>query len=246
MTMGSEGTRTAGQGRVALISGADGGIGRMIAKNLIDNGYRVSLGALDPSALSELFGSEAESQLYSKFDALDHGSAQDWVDRTVDHFGQIDVLINCAGHAEKVTLYDDNDDALDRLFAINAKAPLRLTRLCLPELEKTGHGRVVNLVSLAAKRVRNSAVGYAMSKYALLGVTHATRTLTWDKGVRATAICPGWVRTEMAMNGVGRQIEAEDMTSPETLAHLVRTTIELPNSAAIAELIVNCEFEDLY
>lgn len=231
---------------VVVISGSDGGIGAAISKELIAHDYRVSLGVLDPSKLVSLYGETTDDRHYARFDAFDPKSATNWVNDTAKKFGRIDGLINCAGLADRVSLYDDNDAALDRLWEVNAKAPLRLTRLCLPHLEDTGRGRITNLVSLAGKRVRNAMVGYAMTKYALMAVTHSTRTLTWDKGVRATAVCPGWVSTEMSVNAKTHKIEPEDMITPETLAHLVRVNMELPNSAAIAELLVNCEFEDVF
>lgn len=231
---------------VILVSGGDGGIGTVIVKELIEHGYRVSLGSLHPEALSDLHGPETTERLYTEFDAFDHRSADRWVDKTLEHFGRLDGLVNAIGLGERVTIMDDDEEALDRLWEVNVKAPLRLTRLCLPYLEATGRGRVVNLVSLAGKRIKNSAVGYGITKYALMGVTHATRTYSWDKGVRATAICPGWVRTKMSMTSPTLKIKPEEMIDPETIAHLVRTTIELPNNAAIAEVLVNCEFEDLF
>jgi len=63
------------------------------------------------------------------------------------------------------------------------------------------------------------------------------------KGVRATAVCPSFVRT--AMSGYTSKVAPEDMIQPETMAELVRTLIELPNNAAIAELLVNCRLEDM-
>ena len=235
-----------GIGPVVLLSGADGGIGTVVAKDLMSHGYRVSMGAMDIQTLVKIHGPEKVEAIYAEFNAFKYESAQNWVSKTIDRYGRIDALVNCVGWAERVTLYDENEEGLDRLWEVNAKAPLRLTRLCLPYLEKTGAGRVVNLASLAGKRVRNAAVGYAMSKYALMAVTHATRTLTWDKGIRATAICPGWVRTEMSKNVKNKSIEPGEMITPETIALLVRTAIELPNSAAIAEFLVNCEFEDMF
>ena len=96
---------------------------------------------------------------------------------------------------------------------------------------------------MSGKRVRNSFVGYNMTKFAVMGLTHTTRHVTWDKGVRATAICPSFVRTEMsAYTG---KVKPEDMIQPETMAHLVRTTIEMPNNAAVAEILVNCRLEDM-
>ncbi|WP_179381327.1 SDR family NAD(P)-dependent oxidoreductase [Jannaschia marina] len=233
-------------GRVAVISGADGGIGAAVAQELMNHGYRLSLGALDPKSLEKLHGPETENRMYARFDAFEPETAEKWIITTATRFGGIDILINCAGWAEPVSIYDDNDEALNRLWTVNAKAPLRLTRLCLPYLEETGRGRITNLVSMAGKRVRNAFVGYAMTKYALMAVTHSTRTLTWDKGVRATAVCPGWVSTEMSKNAKTKTIELDEMISPETLAHIIRINLELPNSAAIAELLVNCEFEDIF
>ena len=228
-------------GAVVLISGGNRGIGAAIATELISNGYRVSLGSRRPEALVEAHGPETGERMYAEFDAFRPETAERWVSSTLDRFGRIDALVNNAGSAERVSLYDDNEDALDRLWTINVKAPLRLTRLCLPHLERTGNGRIVNIASLSGKRVRNVFVGYNMTKFAVMGLTHTTRQATWDKGVRVTAICPSFVKTEMS--AYTDEIRSEDMIQPETLARMVRTTIELPNNAAVAELLVNCRLE---
>ena len=170
-------------------------------------------------------------------------SAAAWVDASVAAFGRIDVLVNNAGSNERVGLMDDDEAALDRLWAINVKAPLRMTRLCMPHLEAVGRGRIINLSSLSGKRVRNPNVGYNMTKFAVMGLTHTTRHVGWDKGVRATAVCPSFVETEMTSNVT--KIARDEMIRPETLAGLIRTAIELPNTAAMAEMLVNCRLEDM-
>ncbi len=231
------------EGRVVLVSGANRGIGAEISAHLKASGYRLSLGSRDVAQLEEQHGADGDTVLCNHFDAYDPQSAQDWVDNTIARFGRIDALVNNAGLAEKVELTEENDEALDRLWAVNVKAPLRMTRLCLPHLEATGAGRIVNISSLSGKRVRNSFVGYNMTKFALMGLTHTTRHVAWEKGVRATAICPSFVRTEMS--SYTSKVAPEDMIQPETMADLVRTLIELPNNAAIAELLVNCRLEDM-
>lgn len=231
---------------VVVISGGDGGIGAAIVNHLREHGYRLSLGSLDPSLLEQKFGPETDDLIFQPFDAFDHPTAATWIDRTVETFGRIDGLVNAIGTGIRVTITDDDEDGLDKLWEVNVKTPLRLTRLCLPHLEATGAGRVVNLVSLGGKRIRNVSVGYGVTKFAQLGLTHATRTYGWDKGVRATAICPGWVRTETSLGSPTLHIPPEEMIDPATIAHLVRTAIELPNNAAMAEMLVNCEFEDLF
>ena len=228
---------------VILISGANRGIGRAIAERLRDDGFRLSLGARQPSALQDVYGSEDNRLLVHRFDAFEPDTAKDWVDATIAKFGRIDALVNNAGLAEQVTIMDDNDAALDRLWQVNVKAPLRMTRLCLPYLEACGHGRIVNVVSLSGKRVRNGFVGYNMTKFALMGLTHTTRHIAWEKGVRATAVCPGFVRTEMS--SYTSKVAPEDMIQPETIADVVSTVIQLPNNAAIAEVMVNCRLEDM-
>ena len=99
--------------------------------------------------------------------------------------------------------------------------------------------RVANFLALCCRRF---FVGYNMTKFAAMGLTHTTRHVAWDKGVRATAICPSFVRTEMS--AYTNKVSPEDMIQPETMADLVRTAIELPNNAAMAEMLVNCRLED--
>ena len=228
--------------RVALISGASRGIGLAIARELVEHGYRLSLGARDVKALEAQLGPENDRLHYAHFDAYDPVTSEQWVAAAAAKFQRIDALVNNAGLGERVSLMDDNDEALDRLWAVNVKAPLRLTRLCMPHLEATGAGRIINVASLSGKRVRNAFVGYNMTKFAVMGLTHTTRHVAWEKGVRATAICPSFVRTEMS--SYTNKVKPEDMIQPETLASLVRTAIELPNNAAMAEMLVNCRLED--
>lgn len=229
--------------RAVLISGASRGIGLAIARDLIEHGYRLSLGARDVNVLEAELGPQSDRLHYAYFDAYDPATSEEWVANAAGKFQRIDALVNNAGLGERVSLMDDNDEALDRLWAVNVKAPLRLTRLCMPYLEATGAGRIVNIASLSGKRVRNAFVGYNMTKFAVMGLTHTTRHVAWEKGVRATAICPSFVRTEMS--SYTNKVTPEEMIQPETLASLVRTAIELPNNAAMAEMLVNCRLEDM-
>ena len=228
---------------VALISGANRGIGAAVAQEMMRNGHRVSLGARDTETLDQTHGMPDGQRIHCRFDAFDRESAASWVNSTIEAFGQIDALVNNAGSNERVALMDDNEDALDRLWEVNVKAPLRLTRLCIPHLEKSGSGRIVNVASLSGKRAKNAFVGYNMTKFAVLGLTHTTRQATWDMGIRVTAVCPSFVRTDMTADVT--KVAPGDMIQPETMAGLVRTAIELPNNAAVAELLVNCRYEEM-
>lgn len=230
-------------GRVVMVSGANRGIGEAVARRLAARGYRLSLGARDPGALQAL-NLPGETPLCCAYDAEDLASAEAWVAATLARFGRLDGLINNAGIAQSATLLDPDEDTLDRLWRVNVKGPLRLTRLAWPHLAASGQGRVVNVASLSGKRVKNDNVGYDMAKHAVIALTHATRRLGWDQGVRATAVCPSFVRTDMtaAVEAVAR----EEMIDPADLAVLVATALELPDNDVMAEMLVNCRLEDLF
>ena len=227
---------------VAMVSGATGGIGGAIARSLNQAGYRLSLGMRTPRDVAGFDSAGPEVKAFS-YDAGRARDAQAWVGKTVRHFGRIDVLVISAGTYRTVTLDAGSEEDLDALFEVNVKAPYRLIRAALPELRKCGRGRVINLASLSGKRVRNLNVGYQMSKFALVALTHAVRRAAWDDGVRATAICPGWVRTEMAAKIATMPLE--EMTDPDELAAIITSVIQLSNNASVAELLVNCSYETM-
>lgn len=231
--------------RVVMISGANRGIGRAIAERLAAAGYRLSLGVRRPETLDSGIGAATgERLLRHRYDALDPATADAWVGATIERFGRLDGLVNNAGVWESASLEEGDEAAFDRLFQVNVKGPLRLTRLALPHLKAGGSGRVVNVVSLAGKRVKGDAAGYATSKFAALALTHATRRAGWDRGVRVCAVCPGFVATDMTRWATD-QVPAEEMIQPPDLAELVATVLALPNSASVAELLVNPTFEEM-
>ena len=231
-------------GRVIMISGANRGIGLAVAQRLLDGGAKLSLGIRDKVAATSQFD-QTQDVILNRYDARDVGSAQQWIEKTVSTFGKIDGLVNNAGIAgPAVSLMDNDETQLDEMWAVNVKGPTRLTRLAMPHLTKSGNGRVVNVASLSGKRVKNDNMGYAMTKFAVIALTHATRRQGWDQGIRATAICPSFVRTDMT-SGVSR-VDPEEMIQPEDLAELIHTALTLPNNAVMAEMLVNSRLEDMF
>ena len=222
-----------------MLSGANRGIGAAIVGRLAADGYRLSLGARRVDALAESAPDVgADRMLLNYHEATDLDSARRWVDATIDRFGRVDVLVNCAGIVDRTGLESMDEDVLDDMWAVNVKGPLRLTRLALPHLRQSGSGRVINMASLSAKRVKGDAiVGYSMTKYALLALSHAIRQIGWDDGIRVTAVCPGPVATDMM------DPDDETITQPEDVADLVATMIALPNTASVSELLIGCRME---
>lgn len=224
--------------RVAMISGASRGIGAEIAAALARAGWRLSLGARNPASLKPPDGA-----LAYPFDARDPRSERIWAKATVERFGRIDAVIANAGIMIPKTVIAADDADLDELIQVNVKSPLRLVRAAWPHLVASGHGRVVTIASLSGKRVKSAGSGlYAVSKFAALALTHAIRHAGWNEGVRATAICPGFVATDMAAGLANRPPEA--MTQPQDVARIVAFLLDLPDTASIAEIPINSTLED--
>ncbi len=227
------------QGRVIMVSGANRGIGRAVAEALHDAGYTLSLGARDPASLDGVTGGmDAGRVLAGRYDAEDHATHRRWVEATLERFGRLDGLVNNAGMVVRVTVEHDRDEALDRMWAVNVKGPLSMIRTALPHLRRSGAGRIVNIASIAGKAVYNNNAGYAMTKFAAVALSHATRRAGWDDGVRCTALCPGFVATDMTADV--ETFPHDRMMEPGDVAALVVTLLALSNNASVAELVVNC------
>jgi NAD(P)-dependent dehydrogenase (short-subunit alcohol dehydrogenase family) len=232
------------KGRVVLVSGANRGIGRAIAETLHAKGYTLSLGVRDPRAVAATLAALSGDRLHmAHYDARDWATHEAWVEAALARYGRIDGLVNNAGAHSTKTIRDIDEATLDELWAVNCKAPLNMIRCALPALEASGSGRVINVASLSGKRVRNDNIAYNMTKFAVMALSHATRRLGWDKGVRATALCPSFVLTGMTAGTT--RVAASEMIDAGDLAELAATLIALPNTAAIAELLVNCRLEDM-
>ena len=131
-----------GAGRVVMVSGANRGIGAAIARKLAADGHRLSLGARRLDALaSHAANLDLDRVLLHYYEATDSDSARAWVEATAARFGGIDVLVNNAGLIYRPGLEDLDEDSLDEMWAVNVKGPLRMTRLALPHLRRSGSGR---------------------------------------------------------------------------------------------------------
>lgn len=229
--------------RVVMISGANRGIGLATAKTLAQAGYRLSLGVRDVSSINtdEL---DSVDVMVAAYDATSARAAGDWVSATVERFGAVDALVLNAGVMFPLSIEDDSEDELDTMWDVNFKGPLRLVRAAFPALKASGHGRVVNVVSLSGKRVMGAGnLGYTASKFASLSLTHTIRQAGWSDGIRATAICPGLVDTDMVSHVTPP--DGEFKITPEAIAATAAYALSLPNAAVVAEVLVNSRLETM-
>lgn len=226
------------RGRVILITGTEGAMAGAVLERLLARGYSVSIGAGGPGVA--VLPGDAISHPY---DPTAAGSAAALVAATLACFGRIDGIVSGSSINPKARLLDADETTLDALWATNLKGPMRLVRSAWPYLVASGSGRVVSLVSLSAKRVRNDNAGYAMSKAGILALTQAIRRQGWEHGIRASAVCPSFIDTDLGAPVTS--LPRAQMTSAADLAIMVEMLLGLPNTASIAELLVNCRHEDM-
>ncbi|WP_062202612.1 SDR family NAD(P)-dependent oxidoreductase [Aureimonas sp. AU12] len=234
-------TDTPAPRRVALISGASRGIGLAIAERLAAEGWHLSLGMREPALPT--FADPERTHL-QRYDAAAGGEVE-WVAAALERFGRIDAIVANAGLMIPKTVIEAEDEDLDAMLAVNVKAPRRLAKAAFEPLAATGRGRVIVLASLSGKRVKSPTSGlYSMTKFAAVALAHGIRQCGFDRGIRATAVCPGFVGTDMARALTDRDEAA--MTSAAELAGIVSMLIGLSNTASVAEFAVNCQLEESF
>jgi NAD(P)-dependent dehydrogenase (short-subunit alcohol dehydrogenase family) len=225
-------------GRVAMISGANRGIGRAMADRLYAGGYTLSLGVRRPETVADwAMAGDTARVLVHPFEARDAASPARWVEATVARFGRLDALVNNAGIVRRFAFDRPDEDALDAMWEVNLKAPYRLIVAALPHLRAAGAGRIVNLVSLAGLRYGGGSPGYAMTKFAAMALTDIARNFAFKDGVRATAICPGSTNTDFIAGHM--PADGAKITQAEDLAEIVARILALPNEASVAYVPIN-------
>jgi NADP-dependent 3-hydroxy acid dehydrogenase YdfG len=230
--------------RVALISGASRGIGDKIGATLLEEGWQVSLGMRTPVMPSWAAGHEQKIHFFA-YDAHDVDAERRWTRDVLQRFGRIDAVVANAGIMIPKTVIEADDDDINAMLSVNVKAPRRLVKAAWDPLCESGRGRVIILASLSGKRVKSASSGsYSLSKFAAVALSHAIRQAGFDRGVRATAVCPGFVATDMAAALSDRP--APSMTQPADIARIVSMLLSLPNEASVAEFAINCQLEEFF
>ncbi len=233
--------------RNILISGASRGIGRSIAERSIKDGHNISLGI---RSINSLKGSKLDPEikkgrniLINKYEAESTQLTYNWVENTYKYFGKIDTVIHCAGIFRRTSLNfkKGEEKDIEELIKVNLMGPWLLTRASWKHLSKNNNSRVIVLISMSGKRSKGSLAGYTASKFALMGLCQTIRNEGWEKGIRVTCICPGWVNTDMAKALVN--VGKENMTQPDDIASIVSNILQLPNTCVPFEIPINCNLE---
>ncbi len=199
-----------------VITGASGVIGIAFAEAFLEHGAYVAnwdLQESDPAKrLAQRF---PQRYLFCETDVCREDSIEKAARETAAQFGGIDALCNIAGIIAKQQIGELETDTLDRLYKVNVRGLMLVTKRLVPMLKKSGRGRIINMSSIQAAVGMETYSPYTFTKAAVSGVTRVWALELAPYGVTVNAICPGWAKTAMADQMVERLGDLHGISTEE-------------------------------
>ena len=233
-------------GKVAAITGGTAGIGRAIAEGFLAEGARVVVSGRNAErgeqVVSELGTDRA---FFSQGDATTKDGVEQAVEAAVEHFGQIDIMVNNAGGAKRLApLVDLYDEDWDLVMKWNLYSTFWGTRAALRHMLPRNYGRIINISSVEGKHGKPVLTAYVAAKHAINGLTKAVAKEVGTQGVTVNAICPGLVITDIIRDNGPATAQAMGITFDEMVGlFAAESAIKRPNTvdevAAVAVLLAS-------
>ena len=182
-------------GRVALITGATGGIGGAIAHKMRDAGATVVVSGRNIAKLESEFGGEGFIKLPCDLSA--DGGAVELVMNTIEAAGKIDILVNNAGITKDTLLMRMSDEQFDDVINTNLRACFKMCRAAIMPMMKNRFGRIINMASIIGVIGGAGQANYAASKGGMIAMTKSIAAEVGSRGITANCIAPGFIQTPM-------------------------------------------------
>lgn len=229
------------KGKIALITGASGGIGSCIARRFAQDGISLALLGRSEEKLAATAASVREygvETLLLPGDLLDDAYLEDCFAAVKERFGGLDILVNNAGMALSRSFEETTMAEFDRIMALNARVPYLACHLALPLLRCSECASILNIASVVAHKGYPLQSAYSASKHALAGFTKSLASEVYREDIRVHLISPGGVFTDMVR--IARpDLTGEDMILPEDIAEIAAFFIEHRTNAVIDEICVH-------
>jgi meso-butanediol dehydrogenase / (S,S)-butanediol dehydrogenase / diacetyl reductase len=226
-------------GRVAVVTGGGSGIGAAIARRFASEGARVVVTGRRREPLEHL-AAELDG-IAVPGDAADPAHADEVVDAAVAAFGGIDVVVANAGIDRPGSVVEVTDDDWHRTIDVNLTGPLMLLRAAIPVMIDRGGGSVVLVSSVNGLANAPRAVAYDASKAALISLARSIAVDFGPRGIRANAVCPGWVVTPMGDQDMDAMAAARGISRDDAY-RLASASVPLAASGPPEEIAACCLF----
>lgn len=225
--------------KIALITGSTQGIGKAIAKTLLQAGARVVINSRSKEKVQtvvEEFISSAGTILGIAADVGKKNDVLNLVDQVKSKWGTVDILVNNAGIARFTPVPEISENDWDEMLQINLKGLFLCSQAVLPEMIKKKSGYIVNIISVAARKTFLNGGAYAASKAGALAFTNVLREEVRHYNVRVTAVLPGATDTPL-WESIPGNFPKERMMPPEAVAQAVLAAVQDPDSM-VEEIIL--------
>jgi NAD(P)-dependent dehydrogenase (short-subunit alcohol dehydrogenase family) len=226
-------------GKTAIVTGAGRGIGRGIARGLAREGAALALTARSEnelnSAADEIRALGAKVIVFPT-DVTEEANVEALFARADQEFGRLDLLVNNAGAFDGGPLDELSLEAWDKVIAVNLRAPFLCTRAAMQRMKRQGGGRIINIGSISAQRVRFGSAPYSASKHGIWGLTQVTALEGREHGITCCCLHPGNIQVERRLTD--RVEDSEPMMSIDEIAEVAVLMATLPPHVEMLEAIV--------
>lgn len=188
-------------GKTALVTGGGSGIGGGIARGLAEAGADIAVvyNRHAPTEMQRYVESLGRKFLAIQADVSDTGCLAGLVRTTVETFGHLDILVNCAGVCLRGPVLEHTEEMWDKTIQINEKTVYILSQLAAKQFIAQGTGgKIINIASMLSYLGGFNASAYAASKHAVMGITRALASEWGSLGINVNAIAPGWIKTNLS------------------------------------------------
>jgi NAD(P)-dependent dehydrogenase (short-subunit alcohol dehydrogenase family) len=226
------------KGQVALVTGGGVGIGRAVARALVGQQARVAicgrrLEKLECTA-QELIKAGAEV-LALPCDVTQRADVERTVQAVVQHFGRLDILVNNAGASGRTPIQDSDDAKWQNIIQVNLTGSYFCSKLAVPHMLKYRYGRIINVSSVLGRFGVAGYLAYCTAKHGIIGFTKALALELASLGITVNAICPTWVDTAMARQGMEETAGILGI-SPEEFREMAISAVPIKRMAEAEEV----------